>query len=289
MFLEVSVFRGGSRVVRNGRSLVLAVLLASALLVTPRAVTAQVAIMRYARTMNRPVNFGMPDRPTGFTLCRLRYDRTRRIRKSGWNDDYPASDFNFMDRLTELTTVAISHWANGDPGFAQVELSDPDLFRCPFIKMQNAADHDFTPEEVLRLRDYLEKGGFLWEDDNWTDYDWSYISANLRKILPDEAITELTPDHPLFSVLYHIEEIPRIPAIESWRRGGNRSESGPGADTPHLYAVFGKDGRLMVLVSMNSDVSDSWEREGDNPDYFYEFSASGYALGVNVLLWVMSH
>ena len=44
-----------------------------------------------------------------------------------------------------------------------------------------------------------------------------------------------------------------------------------------------------MLVSMNSDVSDSWEREGDNRDYFETFSAKGYALGVNVALWVMSH
>ncbi len=274
-------FQVGSHLLRG--------LLLCTLLAIPVDSGAQVPIMKYARTRNRPVNVGMPDRPTGFTFCRVRYDRTRRIRKSGWNDDYPASDFNFMDRLTELTTVPISHWANGDPGFAQFELSDPELFRCPFLKMQNAADHDFTPEEALHLREYLEKGGFLWEDDNWTDYDWSYISANLKEVLPDAVITELTPDHPLFSILYHIEKVPQIHAIESWRGGFNRSESGPGTETPHLYAIFGKDGRLMVLVSMNTDISDSWEREADDPDYFYEFSPTGYAVGVNVLLWVMSH
>jgi Domain of unknown function (DUF4159) len=268
----------------------LAVLLGGALLVVPARVAAQVRIMDRARTMTSPVNHGLPDRPAGFTFCRLRYDMTRRIRKTGWSDDYPASDFNFMERLQELTTVSISHWADGDPGFAQVQITDPDLFRCPFIKMQNAADHDFTPEETARLREYLLKGGFLWEDDNWTDYDWAAISANLQKILPDNPIIELTPDHPLFSVLYHIDKVPRIPSIESWRGGGyNRWESGPGSDTPHLYAIFGADNRLMVLVSMNSDISDSWEREGDNPDYFYEFSPEGYAIGVNVLVWVMSH
>jgi len=44
-----------------------------------------------------------------------------------------------------------------------------------------------------------------------------------------------------------------------------------------------------VLVSMNSDVSDSWEREGDNRAYFETYSAKGYALGVNVAVWVMTH
>jgi hypothetical protein len=53
--------------------------------------------------------------------------------------------------------------------------------------------------------------------------------------------------------------------------------------------VFDDHDRLLVLVSMNSDVSDSWEREGDNRDYFETYSAKGYALGVNVAVWVMTH
>src|SRR5207245_2771240 len=116
-----------------------ALFLAVALAVSLRAVAAQVTIMRYARQRNAPVNFGLPDIQRGFTFCRLRYERTRRQRKSGWWDDYPASDFNFLSRFEELTTVSISRWANGDPGFAQVTLQDPDLFRCPFLKMQGAA------------------------------------------------------------------------------------------------------------------------------------------------------
>ena len=57
----------------------------------------------------------------------------------------------------------------------------------------------------------------------------------------------------------------------------------------HYYGVFDDHDRLAVLVSMNSDVSDSWEREGDNPDCFVTFSPEGYALGVNVAVWVMTH
>ncbi len=102
--------------------------------------------MRYARQRDTPVNHGLPDIQRGFTFCRLRYDRTRRQRKSGWWDDYPASDFNFLTRFEELSTVSISRWANGDPGFAQVTLEDPELFHCPFLKMQGAANYDFTPE-----------------------------------------------------------------------------------------------------------------------------------------------
>jgi len=261
-------------------------LLALALSLRPAA--AQVKIMQYARQSPTPVNHGLPTVLGGFTFCRLRYERTRTQRKSGWWDDYPASDFNFMSRFAELTKVTNSRWANGDPGFAQVTLQDPDLFHCAFLKMQGGANYDFTPEEIATLRDYFFKGGFLWEDDNWTDADWEVIRANLVRILPEYPIVEITPGHPLLSVLYHIEQIPQIPSIESWRRSGGQADEF-GSGPPHLYGIFGRNARLMVLVTLNSDTSDSWEREGDNPEYFTQFSPTGYALGIDVAVWVMSH
>lgn len=243
--------------------------------------------MRYARQMAVPVNAGLPDQP-GFTFCRLRYERMRRQRKSGWWDDYPASDYNFLERFEELTTVEIARWANGDPGFAQVTVQDLDLYRCPFLKMQNAADAEFSAEDAARMRDYLLKGGFLWMDDNWTDDDWAIIRRNIVRVLPDYPVVELTPEHPLFSILYHLKQVPQIPSIESWRRSGGQPDEF-GAGPPHVYAISGPSGRIMVLVSVNCDTSDSWEREGDNPDFFYQFSGEGYAMAVNVAVWVMSH
>jgi len=267
---------------------VVALCIAVLLAVSLRAAAGQVTIMRYARQSPLPVNHGLPDIQRGFTFCRLRYERTRRQRKSGWWDDYPASDFNFLTRFEELSTVSISRWANGDPGFAQVTLEDPNLFHCPYLKMQGGANYDFTDEEIATLRRYFLKGGFLWEDDNWTDADWEYIRANLVSILPEYPIVEIIPGHPLLAMLYDVHEVPQIPSIESWRRSGGRADEF-GAGPPHLYAIIGENNRLMVLVSLNCDTSDSWEREGDNPEYFQRFSPEGYALGIDIAIWVMSH
>ena len=275
---------GLGRTTRAIAALCIAVILAMSL---PDA-AGQVTIMRYARQSPLPVNHGLPDIQRGFTFCRLRYERTRRQRKSGWWDDYPASDFNFLTRFEELTTVSISRWANGDPGFAQVTLDDPNLFHCPYLKMQGGANYDFTDEEIATLRRFFLKGGFLWEDDNWTEADWEYIRANLVRILPEYPIVEITPGHPLLSMLYDVHEVPQIPSIESWRRSGGRADEF-GAGPPHLYAIIGENNRLMVLVSLNCDTSDSWEREGDNPEYFQRFSPQGYALGIDIAVWVMSH
>lgn len=270
----------------RSRRLASGCLAALALLLVAEWVDAQTNIWRGGYNLQTPINFGLPDRQDGFTLCRLRYRNARRARKSGWGDDYPNGDYNFLQRLAELTTIRPSRWNNGNPGFAQFSALDPDLFHCPVVRMQNAANNEFTEEEAAQLRAYLLKGGFLWMDDNW-DPDFDFIRPNLAKILPGYQIVDLTTEYPMFSVLYKLDRLPQIPAINSWFRTGQDSEIGPAP--VHYYGIFDDEQRLMVLVSMNSDVSDSWEREGDNQEYFVRFSPKGYALGVDVIVWVLTH
>jgi hypothetical protein len=57
----------------------------------------------------------------------------------------------------------------------------------------------------------------------------------------------------------------------------------------HLRAIRDHKGRIMVLMSHNTDVADSWEREGEDPGFFEQYSPMGYALGVNVLVHAMTH
>jgi len=260
--------------------------LALALGLTAMRGAAQRSILTNGRNLQIPINHGLPDKLLGFTFCRLRYQNIRRARKSGWGDDYPQADHNFMVRLSELTKTRISLWNDGSPGFANVTAMDPDLFQCPYLRMQNAANYDFTPEETVRMHDYLVKGGFLWIDDNW-DPDFELIRPNLMRILPDARIVDLPVEHPMFSVFYKVDPLPQIPSLNAWQRSGQDSEIGP--SDVHYYGVFDERDRLVALVSMNSDVSDSWEREGDNHDYFEAYGRKGYELGVNVAIWVMTH
>jgi hypothetical protein len=107
-------------------------------------------------------------------------------------------------------------WNDGSPGFANVTAMDPDLFQCPYLRMQNAANYDFTPQETARMHDYLVKGGFLWIDDNW-DPDFEYILPNLMRILPDAKVVDLPVEHPMFSVFYQVDPLPQIPSLNAWR------------------------------------------------------------------------
>jgi len=238
-----------------------------------------------------PMRTGLPDTTGGFMFCRLWYTTSRSMRSGlGWSTDYPAADSNFMTRLEELTHTHIERWENGDPGIGAVRATDPDIFKCPFLFMTDPGSVTFTEAEIEGLRSYLLKGGFLWADDLWGDRAWSYFETEMTRIFPEYSIEEMTPEHSIFSLLYEVKEVPQIPSYQSWRRnGGQTSEFGAETAVPHIRGIFDNDGRLLVLISFNTDIADGWEREGDVPFFFFTFSPPAYGLGVNVMLWAMSH
>jgi hypothetical protein len=56
-----------------------------------------------------------------------------------------------------------------------------------------------------------------------------------------------------------------------------------------MRAIIDDHGRILVLMTHNTDIADGWERETDNEDFFYAFTARAYGVGVNVGVWAMSH
>ena len=198
-------------------------------------------------------------------------------RKSGWGDDYPQADYNFMVRLAELTTTTISRWNNGYPGFANVTAMDPDLFRCPYLRMQNAANYDFTRRRD-RPHARLPAEGRLSLDRRQLGSGLRVHPSDLMRILPGAQIVDLPVEYPMFSTLYRVDPLPPDPVarlVAAYTVRIPRS----GRSTVHYYGVFDDHDRLVVLVSMNSDVSDSWEREGDNQPYFDDLCGEGLCAG----------
>jgi hypothetical protein len=260
--------------------------------VAPREARAQQIWRSQEGRYGAPIRSGIPTNRGGFVFCRLWYDAVRSMESGlGWSTDYPAADGNFMTRLEQLTPTRIERWQNGEPGIAAVRATDPDLFKCPFLFMTDPGSVTFSDAEVEGLRTYLAKGGFLWADDMWGNRAWNYFEAEITRILPGRPIVELPIDHPLFTAHYIVPEIPQIPSYQSWSRsGGQTSEFGAETAVPHMRAIFDDEGRLLVLISHNTDIADGWEREGvEMTEYFYSFSPPAYGLAINVFLWTMSH
>jgi hypothetical protein len=238
-----------------------------------------------------PLRSGAPEQRGGFTFCRLYYDSVRREAfGQGWRTDYPASDANFMLRLSQLTTSQVSRWQDGQLAHTVVSATDDDLFECPFLFASDVGTAGFSDVEVVLLRQYLLKGGFLWADDFWGDRALAHWTAELRRVLPMYDVVELQMEHPIFSTAYAVRRVPQIPSIQFWRRsGGQTSERGEESAVARIYAVIDETGRILVLMSHNTDIADGWEREGEDEDFFYAFSGDAYALGINVALWALTH
>jgi len=242
------------------------------------------------RWRSTPVREGMPDRRGGFMFCRLRYTSVvREANGQGWSTDYPSADNNFMSRLAELTHAPIATWNNGEPGYVVVDATDPALFQCPFLFASDVGTAGFSQAEARQLRAYLQKGGFLWVDDFWGNRAWARWVGEILAVLPNAQIVDIPRDHAIFNTLYAVPETPQIPSIQFWRRsGGGTSERGSESAEPHLRGIFDDRGRLMVLMSHNTDIADGWEREGEDDRFFYAFSPGSYAIGINVVIWAMT-
>ena len=226
-----------------------------------------------------------------FHFCRVMFRQDFRGDGGNWSVDYPRADINLSVRLSELTRADVS-MKNGEPNPLLIRLTDDALFRCPFIMMTEVGSASINEKEAERLREYLLKGGFLWADDFWGSYAWEWWVGQFSRVLnPAEyPIIDLPSNHPLFSSQFVIKKVPQIASINYWAgSGGDTSERGEDSREAHARAVLDKHGNIMVLMTHNTDLGDSFEREGDDPQYFYQMSVPGYAFGINALLYAFTH
>ncbi len=231
-----------------------------------------------------------------FHFCRVMFTSDRR-EKQGWATDYPGADINLSVRLAELTNVRVTLTRDGEeeiPDAVVVRLTDDAMFNCPFIFMQDAGTARFTDEEVGRLRDYLLKGGFLFVSDYHGTWAKMQFDEEMDRVLPRTVypFVDLTPpDHPLWRMMLPVTRLPQMASIQTWRRtGGSTIERwNEDGSPPNARGIADERGRVMVVMVHNTDIPDGWEREGEDPEYFYTFSPESYAVAIDILLYSMTH
>ena len=227
-------------------------------------------------------------------FCRGYYRSAYRFRSgSGWNTDYPGADNNLSVRLGELTRIPIKFDPDGQPNHVVVRLDDPLIYRCGMLFMTDIGSAEFSESEVATLRDYFARGGFVWVDDSWGSEAWSLWVEQLARVLPpgQYPIVDIPTTHPLMHMVYDVKQVPQVPSISHWRRTrGGTSEYYEDSEEVFVKGINDARGNVMVLMTHNTDISDTWEREGEEPrTYFDTFSPTGYAIGVNVVLYAMTH
>ena len=200
--------------------------------------------------------------------------------RPSWSVDFPKADRQFLIGLGKLTAIDLA----GDEH--PMRLDDPELRRFPILYAVEVGYMSLTEPERQGLRDYPLAGGFLIVDDFWGTWEWANFEHEIRAVLPEYPITDLPLDHPLLHVFYDLTEIVQVPNVWQGRAGGPTWEND--GYTPALRGIADEDGRLLVAIVWNSDLGDAWEWAED-PYYPLRFSNFAYRLGVNLIVYGMSH
>jgi hypothetical protein len=179
-----------------------------------------------------------------------------------------------------------------EPEFVVVRPTDEALFQCPYVLVEDGGTASFSEQDVIRLREYLQKGGFIFASDYWGTLAREQWDEEIGRVLPRARypIIDLKADHPIWHTMFDIDHVPQMASIQFWRRsGGGISERGSDSATVDARGIADEHGRLMVVMVHNSDIPDGWEREAEDPEYFYRFSPDAYAVGINIALYAMTH
>jgi hypothetical protein len=194
-----------------------------------------------------------------------------------WAVDYPYAEEHFFAALRRVTNL----WVAEDS--RHLELSDDRIFQYPFLFMQQPGQGNWRPtaDEAERLREHLLRGGFLLVDDFHGEYDWAVFQAAMQRVFPDRTIIDIPPDDPFMHIFYDLVQGTPIPGERHLRMGRMEGPS-------RWRGVYDDQDRLMVAINFNMDMGDAWEH-ADDPYYPVPMTALAYKLGVNYVIYAMSH
>jgi hypothetical protein len=204
-----------------------------------------------------------------------------------WMTDTWDADYQYMWGIQRLTNTKLSMTPHPLP------IMDPDLFKYPYIYAVEVGQMELSDRDAARLREYLLRGGFWHCDDFWGLRQWNQFERQMKKIFPDREIVDIPLTHELFHIFYDINEIQQPPNVglgEIYTRSGGQTRTWeqPDDTEPRVRGVFDDAGRLMVLITYNSDLGDAWEWM-DDPEYPAKFTGYAYRLGMNSIIYAMTH
>ena len=199
---------------------------------------------------------------------------------TSWTQDYPRADRHFAQsirRLTRIQARSVEQPVNLDDG--------DDVYDWPWLCAGEMGDWKLTDSQIDKLREYLLRGGFLMLDDFWGTEEWERFYESMHRVFPDRAIVEIENSDAIFHTIYDLDERYQIPGEWALARGSTYRNDGSVA---HWRGIYDDHGRIMVAIAFNSDIGDSWEW-ADDARYPEKYSALGIRVGVNYVVYAMTH
>ena len=209
---------------------------------------------------------------------RGRFDGDWRLGLSLWTQDYPRADRAFSQAVRRLTRVDAR--SVEEP----VSLDDGDeIYHWPWLYAVQVGEWGLTEQEAKKLRDYLLRGGFFMADDFHGSQEQAYFEKTMKMVFPDRPIEDIPNNDDIFHTLFDLDNRYRITGAEHLDTGYKKD-----GKVARWEAIRDDKGRIMVAISLNSDIGDSWEWS-DTPSYPLKFSDLGMRIGVNYVVYAMTH
>lgn len=189
-----------------------------------------------------------------------------RLHFSGGGDWYNDSDIipNLVEHLNKSLNLDFSIEQ------AVVKPDQVRLLEYPFVFMTGHGNITFSEKEADNLRDYLLRGGFLYADDDY-GMDEAF-RREMKKVFPEKDLIELPSDHPIFSSFHVFSNgLPKIHEHDDKR--------------PQAFAIFDATGRILVLYTYESNISDGWSNKHDDPP---EVREKAFNMADNIFYYIMA-
>jgi hypothetical protein len=151
-----------------------------------------------------------------------------------------------------------------------VKATDPKLFDCPFVYLTGHGNVKFTDKELENLRSWMNRGGFLYADDDY-GMDASF-RKELNRLFPDKQLIELSSDFPLFSSYFPFSKLPKIHKHDE--------------KAPQAFGIFDDAGRLMLLYTFETNISDGWADPATHKDP-PEVRETALKFGLNIIYYTL--
>jgi hypothetical protein len=212
-----------------------------------------------------------------YTFARIRYTSD-----GSWTADWPTMEQNLTAMLQELTSL--------NPNVDQTNvhtLDDPELMKYPVAYLTEPGYWVPSDEEVLGLRNYLDKGGFLIVDDFFDPgfhfgREWSTFERAMWRVLPEAQLFTLEVSNPVFNTFFNIQSL-AVPYP------GRYGEAGLMGEFYGLYEDNDPSKRLMVVINYNIDLGDYVEWAQSSRAYSFEPTNEAYKFMINYVVYGLTH
>ena len=243
------------------------------LLVTLGVCGLAVAPIVWAQGRNRQQTYFAPNMPYDgrYTFARIKYPLGEYGRDIKWSHDYPRGERHFTKIVQELTSVQTRTENSNIIGLDEAELG-----HYPIAYLCEPGFWRPTDAEVLGLRNYLTKGGFIIFDDFAGDRDWANLEEGMKRVYPTLTWLPLDPKDIVFDAFYHVKSLEY-----------KHPYYGMKSEFLGLFENNDRKKRMLAVANYNNDISELWEFS-DEGLFSVDQSNEAYKIGVNYIIYALT-